>query len=347
MTRVVIHLGAGKCGSSAIQQYLKQQRDNLLAAGVLVPDKDCSWDGKVIGEQIWFFEQLRELPDAAAQERWQQRCADLLKRAADSNVHTIIFSAENLINPTNIAPQLAGLLDQCEVQLCLYVRRQLDYLVSAWQQWYLKVYPDPAAFLAENTGQIANWNGCLAPWESAFGSQRISLRVYDRSMLEAGGVVEDFLTTLGLEDCPPVSAALDVNRSYCDAMTGLAMRARDQFSSMHDNNFYLAMQQLVGDRAWRREITAYPFSASQVEAIEAAYGPDNEDLRRKYLPQQEGPLFASAASAGILPLDADAERQQVLELLNFALSRLGSQENFDYAPAAEFAALLESLRSSC
>lgn len=346
MTRVVIHIGAGKCGSSAIQHYLKSNRDELLAAGVLVPDKDCGVHGKIIGEQIWFFEKLQQMPAAQARSLWLQRCSELLEFAADKGAHSIIFSAENLVNPTGSAHLLAAVAGLAEVQIVLYVRRQLDYLVSAWQQWYLKTHSSVEQFLEQNLAVLANWNFCLSDWESQFGSEKILLRRYGPGLLVGDCAAADFLAALGLADTLPAPGGKQVNRSYSDAMTALAMRARDQFSSMHDNAFYLALEQLAGELAWRNERSSYPFDAAQVELIERAYQADNNALREKYLPTLVGPLFESAAAEGIVPLTEQQEHAAVNQLLDTAAARLLQLDSFDYAPVAEFSALLETLRES-
>jgi hypothetical protein len=346
MTRVVIHIGAGKCGSSAIQHYLKSNREKLLTAGVLVPDKDGGVQGKIIGQQVWYFEKLQQLPAAEARGLWRRHCTELLEFAAGQGVHSIVFSAENLINPTHVARLLSPVTELAEVQVVLYVRRQLDYLVSAWQQWYLKTHSSVEQFLQQNLGVLANWNSCLSDWESEFGCERIMLRRYGQGLLAGDHAAADFLVALGLADTLPAPQYKRVNRSYSDAMTALAMRARDQFSSMHDNAFYLGLEQLVGELAWREERSSYPFDASQVELIERAYEADNNALRDKYLPTLSGPLFKPAAAEGIVPLTAQQERLAVDLLLDAAAARLQQLDSFDYAPVAEFSALLETLRES-
>jgi hypothetical protein len=327
MTRVVIHIGAGKCGSSAMQQYLKSNRKELLAAGVLVPDKDAGVHGKIIGEQVWFFERLRELPAEQARAQWSRCYLELLEYADKNNVHTVVISAENLINPTGTAYLLGDILQHADVQILCYVRRQLDYLVSAWQQWYLKIYQSPQAFLDENLGAIADWNLCLASWEEVFGSQPILLRRYERNDSLAGDVVQDCLQALGLADQRmPMTAGREVNPSYSDAMTAAAMCARDQFSSMHDNGFYLGLQELVGELAWRRKLTAFPFSSRQVESIERTYAQGNAALREKYFVGEPGDLFRCAAEDGVLAVEQAEIAAQLEELIGVALTRIDMQE---------------------
>lgn len=343
MTHLVIHIGAGKCGSSAIQNHLRIHAASLRDAGVLVPDEELGADRSPAGQQIAFFESLRQLKPRKARRLWQAKCRHLFDVAHTEDLSTVLFSAENLSNPTGTA-LLLGRID-ADVKIVFYVRRQLDYLVSAWQQWYLKTHHSPGHFLDEQLGVIANWNLSLADWESTFGAENIEVRRYGRGLLHGGDVVADFVHATRLPVDAPRSATELVNSSFSDAITAIAMRCPDQFASMHDNGFYISLASLVGDLAYRGTQTTFPFTAADVDRIEAAYVSSNEAIAKKYFPDLDEPLFASAA-AGIMPADAEELRNATIALLDEAILRLSTMDSFDRAPAADFARLLEGLRST-
>lgn len=55
MHNLYIHIGAGKCGSSATQTFLRQNRDVLDEAGVLVPTTKLTPDGSRFGRHVQYF----------------------------------------------------------------------------------------------------------------------------------------------------------------------------------------------------------------------------------------------------------------------------------------------------
>jgi len=65
MQKLIIHIGAGKCGSSAIQAYLGANAAALRAQGVLIPGLDLTTNARVYGQQINFFVNLLGAPELA------------------------------------------------------------------------------------------------------------------------------------------------------------------------------------------------------------------------------------------------------------------------------------------
>jgi len=135
---LILHPGHPKCGSSSIQKFLYDNRAALEAKGWAVPDrffhfrfeKDCdfsfaespvSYFSKVIRKGNYF--------------RLQNRIEKAIEGAQQAGIHTFIVSAENL------ADELAEPLHEIfstyfDVKKVLYyIRRQDDFLLSAWQQW--------------------------------------------------------------------------------------------------------------------------------------------------------------------------------------------------------------------
>ena len=55
MSKVTIHIGAGKTGSSAIQLFLKENASTLAEDGILVPAENLERGGRNVGSHVWFF----------------------------------------------------------------------------------------------------------------------------------------------------------------------------------------------------------------------------------------------------------------------------------------------------
>src|SRR6185295_15303534 len=97
--KLILHIGGGKCGSSAIQGFLQDNDAQLQSAGVLVPGPQLDLADGERGQQAWFFEKL------VAREDGGQIVFDRLKALGDHMnhraLHTLLISAENLMNPSN------------------------------------------------------------------------------------------------------------------------------------------------------------------------------------------------------------------------------------------------------
>lgn len=315
----------------------------LRSAGVLIPDTNMGLDDTINGQQVFFFERLRQMDADAARSLWRAKCDRLLAVARSEGLHTIVVSAENLLNPTSVAL----LIDEidAEVEIIAYVRRQLDYLVSAWQQWYLKAYRSVDVFLHLNLGTVANWNLCLAQWESTFGRERIQIRRFDRTTLKGGDVVTDFRHTAGLPAAPSALQVEQVNTSYSDGFTALAMRVTDKFDTFAQYRaFYAMLSSLAGELADREQITTFPFTPDQVARIESTYQAGNEALRMRYFPEETGTLFPRASDA-VPAFDPVLIRSSSNELIDRVRDALGAVPALSHEQL-EFGVLLASLRDA-
>ena len=182
---LLVHIGCAKGGSSAIQAGLRLNQEELVRRGVAVPGTDLTSTSTVTGTHAAFFEsRLQERRATPLPE-----LADLLdETAASANASTVVISAENLSNPNGFEAIFASLADRFDVRILLYVRRQDDFLESAWQQWDVKRGGSLLAWMIRNIRVRGDWCRVVGPWADVFGDERILTRVYDRDLLVGGDV---------------------------------------------------------------------------------------------------------------------------------------------------------------
>jgi hypothetical protein len=249
MVRLIVHLGAAKCGSSALQRYFADNHNALKQNGILIPSKRMGTEAAEIeGHQLWFFEYLRPF-GPEQKEVFTNRIKQICAVSESQQVNTIVISAENLINPNGFHRLFEEIHDFAAPEFVLYIRRQDDYIISAWQQWYLKRGQPFDLFLKSQAGQIANWHEWLLPWEETVGRERISVRRYGRHYLTDGDIVKDFMTAMALscDGCsPPTGLA---NRSFDEAIGRMGGRVPDVFKDIHDNRFYDTLVYAIGEKA--------------------------------------------------------------------------------------------------
>jgi hypothetical protein len=323
--RLSIHIGAAKCGSSAIQETLRRNAESLKRIGVLVPDTQLGTELPPSGTQVRFFEDLKPFDDARVQVITDK--LEALRRASDSTSHaTVIISAENLINSGVFAGLFRNAPRMFDVEVVAYIRRQDEFLLGAWNQWHFKVNNDLGTWLEGVTGQMADWDARLAAWEHELPDAKLSVRVFDRDRLVGGDVVTDFLYLLGV---PAEALLLDpepVNRGLNELAMTIAMRNRHLFLGRHDHRFTQFLARYGADLVTEPISAGLGLAPEQRRALVAAYAEGNERIRKRWFPQlPEGGLFSTDFEQTGEPLGPEGLRERELDLLWTILFRLDSE----------------------
>ncbi|MCS0504352.1 hypothetical protein [Ancylobacter mangrovi] len=320
---LVLHIGAPKCGSSAIQAYLGANAAALAPYGFLVPDCEFGVGGQTGGYQIWYLEQVASLDDPTA--ALTERLTALARHMRENGFHTALASAENisgrieLIEPFVTAATAAGL----DLRVVLYIRRQDSYIISAYQQWGAKNFASVKEY-ALGGGAPAPWSWIADPWALAVGRERFRLRLFQRGALHGGDIVQDYVQELGL----PTEGMADierVNRSYDEYLVELGAEVRDVFEGPHDNGFFETMERLLGENAYKKGSSSHLLTYGQRRLCMRYYRSDNRKLRKAYLPDwPRAELFDPPRRDEVIELsqiDRLKKREAVLTRSVYALTQ--------------------------
>ena len=323
LSRLVVHAGANKTGSSAIQSFLAHNHKALREEGFVVPDATCGLTSQITGYQVFYLQELMSAPDGPA--RLERDVAAVAEAAGSA--HTLILSGENLAaNPA--APTLfATLAKTYETRLVLYVRRQDDYLLSSWQQWYSKDSDDFWAWIVGALGKTGNWATYLRRWGEVLPNDRITVRVFEPEKLAGGDAVRDFAGCIGVER--PFERFFRpkdrVNPSFTEAVLDLVAGNDFIFDNVHDNRFYAFVQELTGE-AFFKERGESPITDAQRRAIIDHYGPSNAWVRKTFFPDMTGQLFAPLKEgdyAYVPPEARERKQREFLISMVYALRKRG------------------------
>lgn len=136
--KLIIHIGAGKTGTTSIQTYLLQNQDLLNSKGffyagmcfeTLGKDKTWKnepWSYRELSTHILYDEFYNEL------NKYEQHCNRI-------NCHTIILSNETFSNDiSKLIPLFLKIKKSFDLQIFFYVRSPEKWLKSAYQQWCIK-----------------------------------------------------------------------------------------------------------------------------------------------------------------------------------------------------------------
>jgi len=324
--RLYLHIGAGKCGSSAIQQFLASNVASLRKRGVLLPGRDLVDDGRDCGQHLRFFE--AGVDDECFPDLMVERILALRDIAENDDLHSIVISGENLINPKGFSELFEPLIDQLDIKVVAYIRRQDDFMISAWQQWQLKQHDNFWDYYLRQRGRV-NWHRQLEPWRRRYGRDNTIVRRYSPATLIGGDVIADFcdVLTLDLADFEKTGPA---NRSLHERFNVLANKYRHElFESIHDNRFYNFLEDTLGERAYKNYRGSSLLTLSQRRLIMADHAGVNETLRAEYFPQmEEGTLFPVPTDADVHVFD-ETPMDEPTELAYLAMYRLWQRMQSD------------------
>lgn len=196
---LIVHIGAGKTGSSSIQKTLKASEAVLRARGVGYlglmgehsPVRRYPW------QLAGGWPEFARRPESAAE------LADMLDSAIAAfrrqGLTRAIWSNETIFgNHRLVLPILADLQARgVRVRLVMYVRRHDAWIRSAYLQWGIKhkTYPGPLKPFREWTKKNGvHFSSGVEPWLEKTWAD-LSVRNFDA----CGDVVQDFLGYYGLD----------------------------------------------------------------------------------------------------------------------------------------------------
>jgi hypothetical protein len=311
--KLIVHIGANKTGSSAIQRFLSMNNLALRAEGVTVPDNRFRVADQIPGFHVFGFQRLLKSP---LEGRKQLEDAIDAVDAAYPEATAILLTAENLAaNPA--APSLfQDLVKTYDTEVIIYIRRQDEFILSSWQQWHSKISTDFWSWVISVVGKLGNWRTYLENWETVIPRDKITVRIFERSKLEGGDVIADFYGMLGISK--PLSAFAypesTVNPSFSDAIMDLVKGNELIFRNVHDNDFYKFVVEMTGDKYMktsRQSSITFP----QRQSILRRYKQQNDWVRKAYFPDIEGELFSPPRERDYDYVSPDDITQQKFEFL--------------------------------
>lgn len=212
--KIVLHIGATKTGTSAIQSAMVQNRAALLAQGILVPEsrrEDKAEEGRVTGGNCRpihkFSSKYAAAPNAAARELTQA----LDELFSESSARTVLFSSEALgAYDADVLASLKKVLSKyCDrFQIVYYVRHLADHANSQYSE-KVKRRQFARSLHQYCRRYKAPFKTCVQTYEAVFGADAVNCVLYDdvRDRLW-----RHFLELIGA-DYEGVDEPLVVNRS--------------------------------------------------------------------------------------------------------------------------------------
>ncbi|WP_341963561.1 hypothetical protein [Pseudomonas sp. RC10] len=293
----ILHIGAPKTGSTAIQRFIFDNREQLKSQGILYPDVSL----RGYGHHDLAFLLGGGYPEwATGQEKSLAQLRDELKAAVTgSDAHTVIISSENFFifpNPQGLLDTMrdAGLAPDDRISVVCYIRRQDDAHLS-WYNQTVKAQGNALNFAATTRRDFGLWDYAerLKPWQETFKDATFILHDYARFTRE--DIRIDFLQTLGLPaesfDLPNGRVNERINR---DILNVQRLINRLPIRTVNKRRYHKQLIELTAAAAGKAVFDDSPFlTVAQRQALVDSYAASNRAIARSFFHRDE--LFAPIA----------------------------------------------------
>jgi hypothetical protein len=293
-----------------------------------VPDQQIALTGPVTGDHVAFFDARRDGTDDDYRSELTSRIDALFH---ETGARQVVISAENLSEgDTRPAPWFSDLVAKYDTEVIVYLRRQDEVLLGAWQQWGAKVESDFWTWMISRVGILADWRIVLERWEAVVGRERMHARLYETDRLPGGDVVRDFEQVVNFDELdlrwtpvPTLNARL--SPVVVDLVTG-----GEFFADIYDFEFYNFVTDMTGSTHYAGQADSQ-ISDEQRLAIVSRYSESNTWVRQAYFSDVETPetLFEMPQPGQYVMRSRDQLRREQMQLLAhlvFELARRRDQE---------------------
>lgn len=255
-TRILLHVGMHKTGTTGIQRFLAANRPALADHGVLYPvlfGHDSHPELALClpnRRQEMIFRMRGALPPRP-EPTWPDRESAYSRLAAeirDSSSELVVVSSEcfmEWVEPADIQAAFTSFVG-CPVTVLVYLRNQPDWLESVYRQ----VVRDPEIRFAGEPEDLPQWEqtdylALLRPWVDAFGSVHVRVRSYDTVSARGVGSVRDLLGVLGIPPSPYFHYPHRRSNAAATATQTAALRDLNR-SGVSDRDFEAAIRDMIG-----------------------------------------------------------------------------------------------------
>ncbi len=193
VSRVFVHIGTHKAGSTSIQRFMSAARDALATQGILYP-RSGTWRDAPRGHHALAWQLRGVEAERCSGNEW----SDLHAELRDWQGHSVVLSSEEFSSsdPEAIA-RLRLQLENRAITALVYFRNVPEYFRSLYMQ-QLKRGITSSSFrdFVQMNLAVVNYLGLVERWAQALGTERVRVRAFDRVKRQPG-LEADFVSGFG------------------------------------------------------------------------------------------------------------------------------------------------------
>lgn len=197
--KIILHIGGHKTGSTSLQGYLMDNREQLKAEGIYyprIPDykptirygRNNEVNGFILQNKYYFPDALDNILDVYTN---------------DNSIHTLVLSEENLFyadfEEHRLHPEALEKLRQHNTHVLVCLRRSVEYLCGAWQEQIKFAFRRSLTNALDHNDYI-NSLLQLHKYSDIFGRKNIHLELYNAQNEENYDVMSQMLRALGVNN---------------------------------------------------------------------------------------------------------------------------------------------------
>lgn len=287
--RLVLHPGHSKCGSTTIQKAIIKNRQLLEDNGYIIPDPQMRTKGDLgfnpNGETPRpFFRHAMENQDVSTLKK---KLGKIKNKFSGRDV-SVLISAENLVNqlgrPSGM--QIHQELMNCfsDYRVLYYIRRQDQFIMSAWQQWGYKQGISLREFTRRSIKvRNPNYRAALEKFGDIYGESCVSAIPLSVDYLKGESLVADFFYRLGItQDVKKPGRSIEnqsLNPYICEALS----KVSHLFKDVHDESVKIELEKCCGSQEGLFSSSSEYLSPQLRSHILNSFGKDNEIISHEYI----------------------------------------------------------------
>jgi len=293
---LILHIGSGKTGTTALQSFLKINNGLLHNHGFhyMVSPQWGDNSHHLLGFALWGKEHLGlpNIPNIDISDLFQKMETEI--NQLDEKITSVVISSELLFeiaNTEKINPLIEFINKNfATTNIVAYLRRQDEHIQSLYQHWIKtghKQFRDKTITQFINNFQGDNYFEKLTAWANHFGKENISVRLYEKQQLKNSDLFADFMSLLNIQDIssftkpPKDNLNLSINPEATEIL---------RLCGFFDYN---QLREVWPD-ATKTNLTGYSLlSTNDKIKILGKYAESNSKVAKEFLGREDGNLFFS------------------------------------------------------
>ncbi len=188
-----IHVGAGKTGTTALQEFLRINRSKLQEKGLVLPDIGLVKTENAIGHHKLSGVGSHANPNVLSM--WQA--------ISKANEKKLLLTSETFHNRISqqdgvgFFTEIYNIFSGWEIRIIFYLRRQSQWQQSAYAQW-VKGNMESLTIEEHTKRYKRNLADQVFCFSDVFGQQNIIVRPYEKQQFNGGNIFSDFFQIMGL-----------------------------------------------------------------------------------------------------------------------------------------------------
>lgn len=212
-----IHIGTEKTGTSSIQKFMLDNQKELMRNGLLYPI-DCGFLSNF--KLIWYatknvdshpLKSPQDISDPVTRSRWvntfEQKHQRVVSKFQSANPagSVVAYSSEHLqsrlVNQAELEKLKAFLSPMYDkMKIVVYLRRQDKLAVSAYSTLLRAGHTQPFKLPPANRlSHYFSYARLIGLWSDVFGKENMEIKIYERSQMLNGDIVDDFGELVGYD----------------------------------------------------------------------------------------------------------------------------------------------------